>query len=58
VMLFAAALYPLLATAAKWGIRMNPDAPTTLDGAAFMPTVEYGDTDYAGRGRGTSCSRA
>ena len=51
VMLFAAALYPLLATAAKWGIRMNPDAPTTLDGAAFMPTVEYGDTDYAGQSR-------
>ncbi|HOU42503.1 MAG TPA: DUF2298 domain-containing protein, partial [Promineifilum sp.] len=51
VMLFAALLYPLLATAAKWGIRMNPDAPTTLDGAAFMPTVEYGDTDYAGQSR-------
>ncbi|MBP8948434.1 MAG: hypothetical protein KBG73_06295 [Candidatus Promineofilum sp.] len=51
VLLFAALLYPLLATAAKWGIRMNPDAPTTLDGAAFMPTVEYGDTDYAGQSR-------
>ena len=47
VLLFAALLYPLLATAAKWGIRMNPDAPNTLDGAAFMPYVEYGDTTYA-----------
>ncbi len=51
VLLFAALLYPLLATAAKWGIRMNPDAPNTLDGAAFMPYVEYGDTDYAGQSR-------
>ncbi len=51
VMLFAALLYPLLATAAKWGIRMNPAAPNTLDGAAFMPYVEYGDTDYAGQSR-------
>jgi YYY domain-containing protein len=51
VLLFAAFLYPLLATAAKWGIRMNPDAPTTLDGAAFLPHVEYGDTDYAGQSR-------
>ena len=51
VLLFAAFLYPLLATAAKWGIRMNPDAPNTLDGAAFLPHVEYGDTDYAGQGR-------
>jgi len=47
VLLLAAFLYPLLATAAKWGIRMNPDAPNTLDGAAFLPYVEYGDTDYA-----------
>jgi YYY domain-containing protein len=51
VLLFAAFLYPLLATAAKWGIRMNPDAPNTLDGAAFLPYVEYGDTDHAGQGR-------
>ncbi len=51
VLLFAAFLYPLLATPAKWGIRMNPDAPHTLDGAAFMPYVEYGDTDYAGNPR-------
>ena len=51
VLLFAAFLYPLLATAAKWGIRMNPDAPNTLDGAAFLPYVEYGDNDYAGQSR-------
>ena len=51
VLLFAAFLYPLLATPAKWGIRMNRDAPRTLDGAAFMPYVEYGDTDHAGNPR-------
>ncbi|MFN2138377.1 MAG: DUF2298 domain-containing protein [Candidatus Promineifilaceae bacterium] len=48
LLLVAAALYPVLATKAKWEIRMNPDAPNTLDGMAFMPYVEYGDTDYAG----------
>ena len=48
VLLVAATLYPLLATKAKWDIRMNPAAPNTLDGMAFMPYVEYGDTDYAG----------
>ena len=47
-LLVAAALYPLLATKAKWDIRMNPEAPNTLDGMAFMPYVKYGDTDYAG----------
>ncbi|WP_374687633.1 DUF2298 domain-containing protein, partial [Promineifilum sp.] len=51
VLLFAALLYPLLATPAKWNIRMNRDAPNTLDGAAFIPYVEYGDTDYAGNSR-------
>lgn len=51
VLLAAAALYPLLATQAKWQIRMAPDAPHTLDGMAFMPYAEYGDTDYAGNGR-------
>jgi uncharacterized membrane protein len=48
MLLAAAALYPILATKAKWDIRMNPEAPNTLDGMAFMPYVEYGDTDYAG----------
>ena len=33
---FIAALYPLLATRAKWDIRMSADAPLTLDGMAFM----------------------
>ncbi len=46
---FLAALYPLLATQAKWQVRMNKDAPNTLDGMAFMPYVEYGDTNYAGQ---------
>jgi YYY domain-containing protein len=48
VLVFAAALYPLTATPAKWGIRMSKDAPHTLDGEAFLSYVEYGDTDYAG----------
>lgn len=37
----AAALYPLLATPAKWNVRMNKDAPHTLDGMAFMPGTDY-----------------
>jgi uncharacterized membrane protein len=48
ILLAAAALYPLLATRAKWQIRMSDDAPTTLDGMAFMPYTHYGDTNYAG----------
>ena len=42
-LLFIAALYPLLATRAKWEIRMSADAPITLDGMAFMATTSYGD---------------
>jgi YYY domain-containing protein len=45
VLIFLAALYPLLATPAKWSIRMNQDAPHTLDGMAFMPYVSYGDVN-------------
>ena len=45
VLFFTALLYPLLATSAKWDIRMNKDAPHTLDGMAFMKYVEYGDTN-------------
>ena len=45
VLVFAAVLYPLLATPAKWAIRMSKEAPHTLDGMAFMPYVEYGDTN-------------
>jgi YYY domain-containing protein len=49
ILLLLAALYPLLATQAKWQIRMSQDAPHTLDGMAFMPYVQYGDTNYAGK---------
>ncbi len=44
LLVIAAVLYPLLATKAKWDIRMSKDAPHTLDGMAFMPYVEYGDS--------------
>jgi uncharacterized membrane protein len=47
VLLFAALLYPLLATPAKWNIRMSKEAPNSLDGMAFMRYVEYGDTNNA-----------
>ncbi|MCL4805834.1 MAG: glycosyltransferase family 39 protein [Anaerolineae bacterium] len=50
VLVFAALLYPLTATPAKWGIRMSKEAPHTLDGAAFLDYVEYGDTRYDGSG--------
>ncbi|MCI0398359.1 MAG: DUF2298 domain-containing protein [Chloroflexi bacterium] len=39
----AAALYPLLATKAKWDTRMSPYAPMTLDGMAFMEVTTYND---------------
>ena len=45
ILLFAAVLYPLLATQAKWAIRMSKEAPHTLDGMAFMEYVSYGDTN-------------
>ncbi|MGB1253550.1 MAG: hypothetical protein ACPG8W_23260, partial [Candidatus Promineifilaceae bacterium] len=44
LMLAVAALYPLTATSAKWDIRMSDDAPTTLDGMAFMETATYEDS--------------
>lgn len=50
ILVAGALLYPLLATPAKWNIRMNAEAPNTLDGMAFMPYVEYGDVDYLGNG--------
>jgi YYY domain-containing protein len=43
LLLAAAALYPILATKAKWDIRMSDEAPTTLDGMAFMKTTSYAD---------------
>jgi YYY domain-containing protein len=44
-----AALYPLLATKAKWDTRMSARAPYTLDGMAFMETTSYADRAYDGR---------
>ncbi|MCL4263873.1 MAG: glycosyltransferase family 39 protein [Anaerolineae bacterium] len=41
VLVVAAALYPILATRAKWDIRMNKDAPHTLNGMDFMPYITY-----------------
>lgn len=38
-----AALYPLLATPAKWQVRMSPSAPHTLNGMAFMATTTYSE---------------
>jgi YYY domain-containing protein len=51
LLLIASLLYPILATRAKWQIRMNREAPITLDGMAFMPTTHYFDTDYLGQGQ-------
>lgn len=44
LLVLCASLYPVLATRAKWQIRMNPDAPRTLDGMAFMTSVSYDDS--------------
>ncbi|GAB4570702.1 MAG: hypothetical protein Kow0077_05430 [Anaerolineae bacterium] len=38
-----AAMYPVLATQAKWVDRMAPEAPHTLDGMAFMPYATHGE---------------
>ena len=43
LLLFAALLYPVQATAAKWNIRMSKDAPVTLNGMAFLEYVSYND---------------
>lgn len=40
VLVGLAAAYPLTATQAKVADRWNPDAPRTLDGMAYMPTVQ------------------
>ena len=50
LLVFVALLYPLTATAAHWNIRMNREAPRTLDGAEFLRYVEYGDANYLGEG--------
>jgi uncharacterized membrane protein len=44
-------LYPILATKAKWDIRMSDVAPTTLDGMAFMQATTYTDIANDGTGR-------
>jgi YYY domain-containing protein len=49
ILVAAALLYPILATRAKWQVRMSEEAPTTLDGMVFMKTTEYGDTSWDGR---------
>ena len=41
VLVAAAALYPILATKAKWDVRLSHEAPITLDGMAFMPYANY-----------------
>ena len=46
-----ALLYPLLAIPARWNVRMSADAPTTLDGMAFMQTTRYEDAAYDGSSR-------
>jgi YYY domain-containing protein len=51
VLVGLAALYPILATKAKWDSRMSARAPTTLDGMAFMETTTYADRAYDGRPR-------
>jgi YYY domain-containing protein len=48
ILVAAAALYPLLATKAKWDTRMNKDAPNTLDGMAFMQDTSYSDAAFDG----------
>lgn len=43
VLLFSAALYPLLATTAKIKDRMAPEAPRTLNGETYMAYANYFD---------------
>ena len=45
LLVFASLLYPILATKAKWDVRMSKEAPNTLDGMAFMEYVQYGDAN-------------
>jgi uncharacterized membrane protein len=48
VLVAAAALYPILATKAKWDVRLSQEAPITLDGMAFMPYANYSESQGAG----------
>jgi YYY domain-containing protein len=45
ILVSSAALYPLLGGVAKIKDRMSLDAPTTLDGMAYMQTAVYHDLD-------------
>ena len=45
ILLIVAALYPILATRAKWATRMSQTSPTTLDGMAFMSYASYNDAN-------------
>ena len=45
LLVFLAALYPLMATRAKVEDRWNPAAPHTLDGMAYMPTIQYAENE-------------
>jgi YYY domain-containing protein len=56
LLLLAAALYPILATKAKWDIRMNPDAPKTLDSMAFMQVTSYNDVGFDGSSKSVDLS--
>ncbi|MEW5987563.1 MAG: DUF2298 domain-containing protein, partial [Chloroflexota bacterium] len=42
-LLLMAVLYPVLATKAKWDVRMSKETPHTLDGMAYMQYVQYED---------------
>jgi uncharacterized membrane protein len=44
LLVFSAALYPLMATRAKIENRMVPEAPHTLDGMAYMASARYAET--------------
>lgn len=48
ILLACALLYPLLAIPARWNVRMSQNAPTTLDGMAFMQTTSYQDSAFDG----------
>jgi uncharacterized membrane protein len=48
VLVAAAALYPILATKAKWDVRLSHEAPITLDGMAFMPYANYAESQGNG----------
>jgi uncharacterized membrane protein len=48
LLLFGAALYPLLATPANIKDRFNPQQPATLNGMAFMQNAVYDETDAGG----------